>query len=91
MYCHGMYVITATATRSDTGELLPQVRCGCGAGITSWETAPVEAPVALFLCATCPQCNAKTNIRFTEAAPGSWTVEYSAQEHGVPSACREDA
>lgn len=83
-----MYVITATATCSDTGELLPLVRCGCGAQITTWETAPVQAPDALFLCVTCPQCNAKTNIRFTETAPKAWKVTYSAQDHAMPSACK---
>lgn len=76
-----MFVITAKPTFSDTGEMTPQVRCGCGAQITSWESAPDERPGLKFIYVTCPICNAKTNIRFTEVSLGNWTVEYLYQAH----------
>lgn len=61
--------------------MIPQVRCGCGAQITQWDTAQDKAPGSLFIYATCPKCNAKTNIKFTEKSPKNWTVEYFYQPH----------
>ena len=80
-----MYVIRATPTLSGSGEMIPQVCCGCGTQIVEWENAPAKTPGALFIRATCPSCNAKTNIAFTETSPGNWAVAYSYQAHSLVS------
>ena len=71
--------------------MIPQVRCGCGAQISSWESAPAKAPGALYIYVTCPNCHAKTNVEFSEISPNNWTVRYSYQPYAFVSPTQTDA